>query len=117
MPAIDTPPPERTSAQVIDFQAVRLRAGLDPAPLRAFAVVQPDLLSPQERWALEAVVDHFARRDIAMPQHAIDAAWDPRLGRFDLPKAIAEAVGDKPIVLPLPAGRVTPFARLFGGAL
>lgn len=107
----------RPSAQVIDFQAARLAAGRDPAPMRAFAIPRPDLLSPQEIWALQAVDQHLSDRGIVLPADPIEAAWNSQLGRFELPKYIAAAIGDLPIVQPLPAGRASLVERLFGGAL
>lgn len=114
MPAIDAPPP-RPTAQLIDFQAARQRAGKDPAPLRAFAIVQPALLSDNERWALEAVTEHLAKRQIALPVAPVDATFAD--GRFNLAAYVKAALPAAPIVLPLPAGRAGMVDRLFGGAL
>lgn len=114
MPAIDAPPP-RPTARVIDFQAARQRAGKDPAPIRAFAIVAPTLLTDNERWALEAVVDHLARRQIALPLAPVDATFAD--GRFNLAAYVKAALPNAPIVLPLPSGRAGMIDRLFGGAL
>lgn len=108
-------PPPRPTAQVIDYQAARARAGRDPAPMRLFTPPRPGLLSPQEHWALGALQEHLRARNIAPPDPA--PSVQPS-GRFDLQDYIAraKAVRDQPIVLPLPTPAPGFMAHLFGGA-
>jgi hypothetical protein len=114
LPAFDTTPP-RPTAQLIDFQAARHRAGKDPAPVRAFTVVSPPALTPNEQWAYEALAEHLAKRQIAMPDEPVDTTFAD--GRFNLAAYVAAALPGAPIVLALPAPRAGLVARLFGGAL
>ena len=113
--------PERRSAEVISIRqwaAAHRRAEPSwPDPLVILPHQQAALdalgLSTNDRWAAEAATAYLGDR-IAGSAAAIEASFDPRTGRFDLPAYIGHALDGAPVVLPLPAPPAGLLARLVG---
>ncbi|ATC34140.1 hypothetical protein CA606_18375 [Caulobacter vibrioides] len=116
---------ERCSAEVIsltEWAASRRRSeppswdqhALDLQPYQRDALAwleRQDALNANDLWAAQAATAYLGDR-IAMPAAAIEAAFDARTGRFDLPAYVANTLDGAPAVLPLPQPPVGVITRL-----
>jgi hypothetical protein len=105
--SLSAPPaaPERRSAQIIHFPHRKPEARFE----------RFDEVDRRDAWALEAVQDHLTGRGVALPAADLSDYWNAIDGRLDLPRYIADALGeDPPAVLPLPQPPAGLVARLLG---